>query len=525
MESTSLFLQKYQHALAEIFNGSDYAEGMGTERGIPGKFLQDLWKANPMSAFIPTSHGGRGGHIHESLGVLEACAYHSLPLSLMFGINCALFLQPIAKFGSSAVKANVFNNFLNKPTLGGLMITEPSYGTDALNMQTSYLARSVDANAVNAHGAHGAQSDSDSSLPAEYHLSGVKHWAGMTGQADYWLIAARERTGEGKLLRDISLFVCDQHEREQHIHVDEQFKALGLYLIGYGRNLVDAVVPDVNKLIPEHSGVRMLMSVLRRSRLQFGGMAMGFLKRLSDEALNHSQTRFVGKKALFSYDQVQARVGRIQAMTTVCAAMCMYASKQAGLAANINEQEVSANVLKAVVTDYMQEASQSLLQLVGAGGYKLTHIAGRSVIDSRPFQIFEGSNDVLYQQICNFVLGKARKAKATSLGAYLASSEWQRGIAALGKSLFDFRIDETLSQRKQVALGQFLGRAISADWLVSLADAGYRADLIEAALAGLREELVSLRSSVTNSHIVPVSQDFSDKRTWLEVLQPAPELV
>lgn len=508
MESTTLFLQKYQHTLADIFNGSDYVEGMGTERGIPSKFLQDLWKANPMSAFIPTSHGGRGGHIHEALGVLEACAYHSLPLSLMFGINCALFLQPIAKFGSSTIKTNVFRNFLQKPTLGGLMITEPSYGTDALNMQTSYISRTVDPEAS-----------------AEYHLSGVKHWAGMTGQADYWLMAARERTADGKLLRDISLFVCDQHEREQHIHVDEQFKALGLYLIGYGRNLVDAVVPDVNKLIPENSGVRMLMSVLRRSRLQFGGMAMGFLKRLSDEALSHSQTRFVGKKALFSYDQVQARIARIQAMTTVCAAMCMYASKQAGLAININEQEVSANVLKAVVTDYMQEASQSLLQLVGASGYKLTHIAGRSVIDSRPFQIFEGSNDVLYQQICNFVLGKARKAKASSLGAYLASSEWQRGISALGQSLFDFRVDETLSQRKQVALGQFLGRAISADWLVSLADAGYRADLIEAALASLREELVNLRSSVTNSHIVPVTTDFSSKRTWLEVLQPEPELV
>lgn len=506
MESTASFLQKYRVKLNEIFNNRDYIDTMGVERGIPQQFLEDLWTTSPMSAFIPTSHGGRGGHIHESLGILEACAYHSLPLSLMFGINFALFLQPIAKFGSDTIKDKVFADFLSKPTLGGLMITEPSYGTDALNMQTSYT------------------SQPDNDTPSHYHLSGVKHWAGMTGQADYWVMAARGRNSEGKLLRDIGLFVCDQHQEEQRIHVDEQFKALGLYLIGYGRNLVDAVVPESSRLIPENSGVRMLMAVLRRSRLQFCGMAMGFLKRISDEALSHSQERFVGKKALVDYDQVQARVSRIQSMTTMCAAMCMYASKQADLAADINQQELSSTVLKAVVTDYMQEASQSFLQLAGASGYKLTHMAGRSVIDSRPFQIFEGSNDVLYQQICNFVLTKMRKAKAASLNAYLSTSEWQRGIAALGTSLFDMRIDDKLNQRQQVLLGQFLGRAITADWLVSLADAGYRGDLIDAALASLRSELQGLRSSFSHCDPGMIFSDFSEKHTWLEVLQPEPEL-
>ena len=504
---TATFLQKYRTKLNEIFSNQAYTQGMGVERGIPQQFLEDLWTAAPMSAFIPTSHGGRGGHIHESLGVLEACAYHSLPLSLMLGINCALFLQPVAKFGSEPIQQKVFSDFLREPTLGGLMITEPSYGTDALNMQTHYSAEPA------------------GDTPSAYKLSGVKHWAGMTGQADYWLIAARERNAQGKLLRDISLFVCDQHDEAQRIHVEEQFKALGLYLIGYGRNIVDAVVPNVNRLIPENSGVRMFMSLLRRSRLQFGGMAMGFLRRLSDEALQYSQERFVGKKPLLDYDQVQARVSRMQAQTTICAAMCMYASQQAGITSDTNEQEVAANVLKAVITDYMQDAAQSMLQLSGASGYKLTHIAGRSIIDSRPFQIFEGSNDVLYQQICNFVLAKMRKAKEASLETYLRASEWQRGIAALGQGLFDFKVDENFDQRQQVVLGQFLGRAITADWLVNLADAGYRGDLIDNGLASLRAELQTLRSSFTHCDRSPIVTDFAEARSWLDVLQPQPELV
>jgi len=56
--------------------------------------------------------------------------------------------------------------------------------------------------------------------------------------------------------------------------------------------------------------------------------------------------------------------------------------------------DLIANSVKSVITDYMQSAAQNLLQLMGAKGYKLDHIAGRSLTDSRPFQIFEGSNDI-----------------------------------------------------------------------------------------------------------------------------------
>ena len=38
--------------------------------------------------------------------------------------------------------------------------------------------------------------------------------------------------------------------------------------------------------------------------------------------------------------------------------------------------DVEANAIKTVLTDYMQKASQSLLQLTGAKGYRLDHIAG-----------------------------------------------------------------------------------------------------------------------------------------------------
>ena len=45
--------------------------------------------------------------------------------------------------------------------MGGLMITEPDFGSDALNMQTSNVKEG-----------------------SNYHIKGTKHWQGLTGMAD-----------------------------------------------------------------------------------------------------------------------------------------------------------------------------------------------------------------------------------------------------------------------------------------------------------------------------------------------------
>lgn len=65
--------------------------------------------------------------------------------------------------------------------------------------------------------------------------------------------------------------------------------------------------------------------------------------------------------------------------------------------------------MKALVTDMMQESAQLYVQLSGAKGYRMSHIGGRGIMDSRPFQIFEGSNEMLYTQIAEGILKDMKK--------------------------------------------------------------------------------------------------------------------
>src|SRR3546814_17388438 len=79
--------------------------------------------------------------------------------------------------------------------------------------------------------------------------------------------------------------------------------------------------------------------------------------------------------------------------------MCSRSSEISCIENNLASQGLEANSMKALVADLMQESAQLLAQLSGAKGYRISHIGGRGVMDSRPFQVFEGSNEMLYSQI------------------------------------------------------------------------------------------------------------------------------
>src|SRR5665647_2320865 len=419
------FINDFKTTIKKLFREENDINQLSIYRGLPSDILTEIMTCNPLSLSIPTQYGGRGGTVAENMQLLSAASYESMALSLTLGINSALFLQPFAKYGQEEAKRQVFDRFLHAQNMGGLMITEPGFGSDALNMQTSYIENKDN-----------------------FHLKGTKHWAGLTGQADYWLLTARKQTEQGNLQRDIDFFVCDNTAPGQKIVVDEYFENLGLYQIPYGRNLLDVKIPKTQKLIPQSTGVKMMLDLLHRSRMHFPGMGLGFVKRMLDEAIAHCQQRLVGGKSLFAYDQVQQRLARLQADFTICSALSMKGSEMADIKNDLTALGLEANIIKTVTTDLMQESAQSLLTLVGAIGYKLNHIAGRGTVDTRPFQIFEGSNDILYNQISESLIKLMKTAKETNLYRFLSQFNLTEMAAEHLKKLLSFDVDIQIAQRK-----------------------------------------------------------------------------
>lgn len=492
----SAFLSTFKSQLVHLFHTRENINRLSIHRGIPPFIFRDIMATNPFSVAIPSRYGGRGGKIDESLSLMEAASYESLALSLTLGINIALFLQPFSKYGDESIKSSVFSGFLKDQKMGGLMITEPDHGSDALHMQTNYTKERD-----------------------HYHIKGTKHWAGLTGWADYWLLTARHKTSSGVLARDIDFFLCDVNKAGQQIVVEEKFNNLGLYIIPYGRNRIDVMVPVVHRLQPQTTGVKLMLDLLHHSRMMMPGTGLGFIKRNLDEAILHTRERKVGGKPLLSFDQVQSRIANIQAAYTICSAMCVYSSENAATESDLAAHGFEANVIKTVVSDLMQESAQSLLQLTGAKGYKLDHVAGRGTVDSRPFQIFEGSNDILYFQITESVIKAMKHNKEHSLFNFLKTHPVMVRAAEYVKSITQLDPAINISQRKQVELGRAIARIFSLGLVLDLGDLGFRRELTDSAIDMLKQEIGAILETYRYNTSSMVVEDFREDGEWRSFLR------
>jgi len=488
------FIDHIKKKVHSSFHERNNIEKFIQQRGFPYLALRDIMSAHPLSVAIPIKYGGRGLHVKECIGLLETASYESLPLSLAFGINIALFLEPFAKYADESVKASVYNRFLNQQNMGGLMITEPDFGSDAMNMQTS-----------------------NKKTDSGYHIKGTKHWQGLTGLADYWIITSRSTDANGNLQRDIDFFLCDAQQSNQQIKVEELYNNIGLYPIPYGKNNIDINVPSNFKLQPQTTGLKLMMDLLHRSRFQFPGMGIGFIHRLLDEAIEHCKNRIVSGKALYELDQVKFQIARIQTAYTISSAMCSRSAEISSIENDLTSYGIEANAIKAYITDLMQESAQIFTQLSGAKGYRIESIATRSIIDSRPFQIFEGSNEMLYTQIAEMTLKNMTKLATTNLYDYLTTTEGTQIISNQYKSQLNFTIQGKPSQRKLVDLGKIVSRVLSAQLVAILELKGYRTDLAQAALSMIGNELTILASSYHAINFVNPIVEYRENSEWMQI--------
>jgi hypothetical protein len=169
------------------------------------------------------------------------------------------------------------------------------------------------------------------------------------------------------------------------------------------------------------------------------------------------------------------------------------------------------------VSDLMQEVAQSATQLVGAQAYKLNHMAGRGIVDSRPFQIFEGSNDILYSQISENIVKLMKKAKQSNLYQFLKEFDLSSKASDYLKNILDFNIDTNLAQSKMVELGKILGRIMSSELVINLGEKGFNKELISNGINILNQEITTLMSGF-KSEIQPILlENYQENGSWLKI--------
>jgi len=453
-------------------------------------------KFNPFKIFVSEQYGGYGGSVKDGLSLLSLASYNSLQLSLAYGINWALFIQPLQKYGAESIKTEILKKVCDDKKIGGLMITEPDYGSDALHMKTQNIK-----------------------CQDHYHIKGEKHWAGLTGIADYWITTSRELKENGNIGRDIDFFLSDNSVSEQKIKVSKYYNTSGLEIIPYGLNHLDIKLPMHQKLEPNTTGIKMMLDCLHRSRINFVGMGMGFITRLMEEAIVHCANRKVSGKKLIEYAKVKERIAMIQSAFTINSSMCHYACKTTNLKNDLSSLGIEANCIKSLLTDIMQESAQSLVQLKGGNGYIKDKFVGRAIMDSRPFQIFEGSNDILYIQIGEAIVKNIIKEKQQSFKYFITNR-----LPAIAEepsiSFFEhLKIPDKRNQVKLHTFGEIYSCLFSLNNLVQFSWTGFNEDLIIQAKSFLEKRIKRLITKLHCPILPEVLLDYKSDSQWADYSQ------
>ena len=400
--------------------------------------LHEFLELGPLHYFIHPSMGGCGDDTESYLRILETTAYYSLPLGLTLGITGTLFLRPILKYAAPSLRDRLIPEFLHGPALGGIMITEPTGGTDIFGLRTTI-----------------------SSGNGTMALSGTKCWGGLTGKAEHWLVAARKTQG-GRLTRGVKLVYVPLSS--PGVAVNTYFDALGLQPITYGETqYADVAVPDSHDLTPKgKSGLRVLYDTLFRSRMGIPAIASGLCKRLADEGAARASGRVVFGRPIAGYDQVQFRLSTIRGLAQINHCLWQFTADWMDRNDDVSGDYILVNAVKVVSSESMVEAADAALQLFASAAYKRDHLVGRAYVDSRPFQIFEGSNDVLHDNTFEVVAGRYGSVSPDTISQELQKFGLRIPDNLPRGTLSVLEIKGDCSQRQKVHYGKIV------EWIVVL---------------------------------------------------------
>lgn len=405
----------------------------------PDELLREFLELGALHHFIPEELGGRLTGFEELMDFVELTAYHSLPLGLSLGIAGSLFLRPVVLHAPPELRDPILRDFLTGPALGGLMMTEPTGGTDVAAFRTSYTEEG-----------------------GTLLLNGAKCWAGLTGTADHWLVAARLHR-RGKATKRMGLLYVPLKSKGVKVHT--YFDALGLNPITYGETHFDNVsLPAANIVaLPGESPLRVIYDTLFRSRLGLPAIATGLCKRLAHEVAIRVEDRRAFGFPLSHFDQIQFQLSELRGMYQLDRSLGRFTGARVAEHKDVSGDNTLVNCAKIICTETMHLASDCALKVFASAAYKRNHLVGRAYVDSRPFRVFEGVNEVLDDTVYSVIAGRNACCDRAAVEAEIQSYGLDLSGDVCDRALDLFSAYRGNSQRQRVVLGRITA------WLMALA--------------------------------------------------------
>jgi len=350
---------------------------------FPWPIVQELAKVDLCGVYIPEEYGGTGGGVFElCLAVEELCKIDG-GIALVLAAT-ALATFPIMLFGNDEQKKKYLPDVAAGKKLAAFALTESGAGSDATAIQTA------------------AKKEGDS-----YILNGTKCFITNGGEAQIYIVIAM--TDKTKGSRGASAFIV---EKDTHgFSFGKKEKKMGIRGSAT-RELIfnECKIPQDNLLGREGQGFIIALKTFDVSRPGVAAQALGIAAGALEDAINYSRERVQFGQSISSFQAIQHLLADMATEVEASRALIYATARMIDNDPKIRVTKEAA-MCKLLASDVAMKVTTDAVQVYGGYGYMREYPMEKRMRDAKITQIYEGTNQVMRNEIALALIKEAARAK------------------------------------------------------------------------------------------------------------------
>jgi alkylation response protein AidB-like acyl-CoA dehydrogenase len=337
---------------------------------FPRDIMNILADAGLFGVYIPEEYGGLGGGLLDLCLVVEELSRVCSGVAVSYAAS-GLGTFTLLEYGTDEQRKKYLPDIASGRKMAAFGLTEAEAGSDAGGIKTT-----------------ATRTDKG------YIINGTKQFITNGGDAEVYTVIAL--TDKSKGPRGASAFIVEKDT--PGFTFGRKEKKLGIRASST-RELVfeDCLIPAENIINREGMGFILTMKLLDRSRPGLGAQAMGLAQGALEAAIDYAKKRIQFGHPIYAQQAVQQMLAEM-AMRVEAARALVYSTARMidGGAKNFTKESAMCKVF---ASDTAMRVTTDAMQVFGGVGYMRDYPIEKMFRDAKITQIYEGSNQVLRNEI------------------------------------------------------------------------------------------------------------------------------
>ena len=336
------------------------------------EIVRIMGKKNILGLSFPKELGGGGhGYVMRTIFGEELAAINSAVV-VTYGASANLFSAPIIHFGTAEQKKKYLPPILTGEKLGGIAITEPTAGSDAIGgMRCTAVKKG-----------------------SSYLLNGEKRFITNGSKADYLLLYALTNLENPSKHRSISAFIIETDS--SGFERVKDFETCGRRgMCNSQLRFNDLEIPEENLVggpEMENKGVQIMMGGLDGERCFTSSQYIGIARSAYEVAFKYANLRNQFNKYIREFEGVGFRISNMYAKLESGRLLTLRAARMLDAGVNATKEVAAA---KFTTADNQMDIVLDAAQICGGIGYTKEFPIERYLRDSKISQISAGTTDIM----------------------------------------------------------------------------------------------------------------------------------